>query len=143
MIDEHLREFISRQRIARLATVDARGQPHVVPICFALERATLYSAIDEKPKRADYTRLRRLRNIEARPQAQVLFDVYDDADWSRLCWVQLRGRARVVVGGEEHDAAVMLLRARYPQYREMALESRPLIALDIERAVTWPARGDE
>ncbi|MEX2226946.1 MAG: TIGR03668 family PPOX class F420-dependent oxidoreductase [Dehalococcoidia bacterium] len=138
-IDISVREFIEHQRVARLATVDEHGRPHVVPICFALAGEVLYSAIDEKPKSGDYRRLRRLRNIEANPNVQVLFDVYDDADWSRLRYVQLRGRARIIDAGDEHAAAIALLRQRYAQYTTMALESRPVIAIDMERVVEWRA----
>ena len=127
------------QSIGRLATVDAGGRPHVVPICFALDGDLLFSAIDEKPKAGDYTRLRRLRNIAANAHVQVLFDIYHD-DWSQLRYVQLRGVARVVENGPEHVRAVTLLRARYAQYALMALESRPVIAIDVRRAVYWPKR---
>jgi len=129
--------FVNSQRAARLATVDGRGRPHVVPVCFALEGATLYIAIDEKPKSGDPRRLRRLRNIQGNAQVQVLFDVYEDADWSRLRYAQLRGRARIIEAGDEHARALALLRERYPQYRTMALESRPVIAVDVERVVEW------
>jgi PPOX class probable F420-dependent enzyme len=122
--------------VARLATVDARGRPHVVPVCFALDGATLYIAVDEKPKSGDPRRLRRLRNIANNPQVQVLFDFYHD-DWSRLRYAQLRGTARIVDGGEEYARALALLRERYPQYRTMALDSLPVIAVDVERAVDW------
>lgn len=138
-VSRELERFLEAQRIARLATADERGRPHVVPVCFALDGDTLYTPIDEKPKRGDYRDLRRLRNIAANPQVQVLFDLYDDADWSRLRYVQLRGRARVIELADEHARAVALLRARYAQYREMTLESRPVIAVDIERVVQWPA----
>ena len=127
--------FIQGQRIARLATVDARGRPHVVPVCFALAGDTAYSAIDEKPKRG--SELRRIANIRANPQVQLLVDVYDDADWSRLRYVQLRGVARIIESGEEHERAIALLRARYAQYASMALESRAVIAIDVERIVEW------
>ena len=136
-ITEDARRFIDEQRVARLATVDPEGRPHVVPVCFALDGDALYVAVDEKPKAGDPRRLRRIRNIETNPQVQVLFDVYDDADWSRLRFVQLRGRARIIEGGEEHTRAVGLLRGRYAKYRTMALESRPVIAVDIEAAVEW------
>ena len=129
-------EFLRSQRIARLATVDASGRPHIVPICFALDGDVVYSAIDEKPKRGDYARMRRLRNIAANPHVQVLFDVYDD-DWSRLRYVQLRGMARVIGAGDEHVRAIALFRGRYAQYARMALESRPVIAIDVERVVGW------
>ena len=58
-----------------------------------VEGDTLYSAVDEKPKRTH--RLQRLRNIEVNPRVEVLIDHYDD-DWSRLWWVRLRGSARIV-----------------------------------------------
>jgi PPOX class probable F420-dependent enzyme len=134
VIEPDVRAFIDAQRIARLATVDERGQPHVVPICFALDGDTLYHAIDEKPKRPG-ARLRRIRNIEANPQVQVLFDAYDDGDWSALRYAQLRGRGRILDSGAERESAIALLRARYAQYREMALST--VVAVDVERVVEW------
>ena len=131
--------FIDAQRVARLATVDERGRPHVVPICFARDRDALYSAIDEKPKRAG-ARLRRIRNIEANPQVQVLFDAYDDGDWSALRYVQVRGRARILDAGDERERAIELLRARYAQYRGMTLGT--VVAVDVERVVDWRGSGN-
>jgi PPOX class probable F420-dependent enzyme len=115
--------------VARLATVDPQGRPHVVPICFAIDGATLYTAVDEKPKRT--RRLQRLRNIEANPRVEVLIDRYDD-DWSRLWWVRLRGTARVV----DDPRALELLAAKYPQYRERP-PAGPVIAVSIEERTEW------
>ncbi len=139
VIDDNARAFIAGQRVARLATVDADGRPHIVPACFALHGDTAYIAIDEKPKRGDYRQLRRLQNIAVNKNVQLLLDEYDDRDWSSLKYLQLRGRARIIEQGEEHDAAVELLRVRYAQYRDMALDSRPVIAIDVERVVAWRA----
>ncbi|MDP9237841.1 MAG: TIGR03668 family PPOX class F420-dependent oxidoreductase [Chloroflexota bacterium] len=139
IIDPEARRFVESQRVGRLATADERGRPHVVPICFALDGATLYTPIDEKPKAGDYTRLRRLRSIAVNPHVQVLLDLYDDADWSCLRYVQLRGTARVIDGGEEHTRAIALLRARHEQYVAMKLDARPVIAVDVERVVQWSA----
>ena len=136
-ITDDQRTFIESQRIARLATVDERGRPHIVPICFALDGDALYSAIDEKPKRGAPSSLRRLRNIAANPHVQVLFDAYDDADWTRLRYLQLRGTARVIEGSGEHAHAVALLRGRYAQYAAMALDALPVIAVDVESVVEW------
>jgi PPOX class probable F420-dependent enzyme len=138
LIDAGIRAFVDAQRVARLATVDETGRPHVVPVCFVLDGDTVYSAIDEKPKRAG-AKLRRLRNIEANSHVQLLLDVYEDADWTRLRFVQLRGRARVIGAGEEHMRAIRLLRARYSQYGHMTLEERPIVAIDVERVVEWRA----
>ena len=130
--------FLERQRLAHLATVSAGGEPHVVPICFALLGETVYSAIDEKPKRGEPYRLRRVQNVLSNPQATLVADVYDDTDWTRLGFVLLSGRARMIEpGGDEHARAVARLRERYAQYREMALDQRPVLALDVERVTTW------
>ncbi|MBI5289606.1 MAG: TIGR03668 family PPOX class F420-dependent oxidoreductase [Chloroflexi bacterium] len=141
-LSAEIRAYVEGQRIARLATVDERNRPHLVPICFALDGETLYTAIDEKPKGGDPARLRRLRNIASNPQVQVLFDTYEDVDWAALRYVQLRGRARVVQPGDpQHLPAVALLRGRYRQYGMMALESHPIIAITVDRAVAWAGRG--
>jgi PPOX class probable F420-dependent enzyme len=118
-------------RVARLATVDASGRPHLVPICFAIEGDTLYTAVDEKPKRTQ--RLQRLANIEANPTVEVLIDHYED-DWSLLWWVRLRGVARIV----EDPHAVELLVAKYPQYRAQP-PTGPVIAVAIEERSEWTA----
>ena len=119
-------------QVARLATVDPTGRPHVVPICFAMEGDTLYTAVDEKPKRT--RRLRRLENIEANPAVEVLIDHYDE-DWTRLRWVRLRGAARIVEGRH----AVELLAGKYPQYREQPPPG-PVIRIEVRRWVGWSAR---
>jgi PPOX class probable F420-dependent enzyme len=136
-LDEQARRFLERQRLAHLATADASGAPHVVPICFSLIGETVYIAIDEKPKRGDPLQLRRLRNIAVTPKVAIVVDVYDDHDWSRLGFVLVRGTARVLTDGPEHAQAVGSLRAKYAQYQRMALEVRPVIAADIERVTTW------
>ncbi len=114
--------FIQSQRVARLATSDADGHPHVVPVCFAFDGSRFSIALDEKPKRVEQRHLRRVRNIEARHEAMLLFDRYDD-DWSRLAYVQVHGRADLLMpDAPGHAAALLLLRERYIQYRSMKLE---------------------
>jgi PPOX class probable F420-dependent enzyme len=130
-----LRERVENARIARLATIDPDGRPHLVPIVFVLDGETLYSAVDAKPKRS--RRLRRIENARARQDATVLVDQYDD-DWTRLWWVRLRGRARVLDGGEEAERALALLAGKYEQYaRERP--GPPVLALDIVEWRGWEA----
>jgi PPOX class probable F420-dependent enzyme len=137
-VDERTRQFLERQRLAHLATADAGGAPHVVPICFAISGETLYVAIDEKPKKTAGLNLRRLKNIAENPRVAIVADVYDDRDWSRLGFVLLRATARIIEPGPaEHAQAIRILRERYPQYRAMALDERPLIAADIGSVTTW------
>jgi PPOX class probable F420-dependent enzyme len=135
MLSDVQRCFVNAHRVARFATADARGNPHVVPVCFALSDASLYITIDGKPKRTT-TALKRLRNIAENPSVAVVVDRYDD-DWSRLAWVMLRGRAEILTAGDEHDQAQVLLQARYPQLAAMAITELPVIALRIERVTNW------
>ena len=135
MLTESQRTFLDSSRVAHLATADARGEPHLVPVCYAVERDSLYITIDEKPKRTDIP-LKRLRNIQENPAVAVTVDRWDE-DWSRLAWVMLRGRAEILDSGAEHDRAQTLLRARYPQYRTMDLAPLPVIALRIARVLGW------
>lgn len=133
--DVEVRRRVGQARVARLATVDGQGRPHVVPICFALADDVLYSAVDSKPKRSP--RLKRLENIRANPNVTVLVDHYED-DWSRLWWVRLRGRGRVLEGGEERDRALALLADKYPQYRAQPLVDA-VIAIDLDEWREWRA----
>lgn len=130
--------FLAGQRVAHLATVDAAGRPHVVPVCFAPYAGALYVAVDEKPKRGDPAALRRVRNLLARPDVCLVADHYEE-DWTRLRWLQVRGRAALVADAAERAGALAALRAKYPQYRAMALEARPLIRITPERVVAWAA----
>jgi PPOX class probable F420-dependent enzyme len=135
-LSERERTFVVAQRIGRLATADAGGNPHVVPVCFAIVDKTLYITIDEKPKRTSGRPLKRLRNLMDNPSTAFVADRYDD-DWSRLGWVMLSGRADILPDGEEHDRAQALLRERYAPYRTMQLAGLPVIALRIERVTSW------
>lgn len=126
--------LIAELRVARLGTVGVRGQPHLVPVCYAWVEGRFAIAVDEKPKRSG--RLARMRNIERDPRVTLLFDRYDD-DWSKLAWVRVEGAAEVRSTGSEWPEALEALRARYPQYAGMSLESLPLIAITPERVTGW------
>jgi PPOX class probable F420-dependent enzyme len=128
-------ERLTAARVARLATTDPDGRPHLVPIVFALEGDTLYSAVDRKPKRS--TKLRRIENARERPDVTVLVDHYDD-DWGRLWWIRLRGRARVLDEGEEREHALELLQEKYPQYRDEPPDG-PVLAVDVTDVRDWAA----
>ncbi|MFN3337021.1 MAG: TIGR03668 family PPOX class F420-dependent oxidoreductase [Thermomicrobium sp.] len=135
-LNEELRAFLERQRVGHLATVSRAGEPYVVPVCYAVSEGTIYTPIDEKPKRPDAV-LRRVRNVVETGRAALVVDRYDE-DWTRLGWVLLRGSAELLPpGSPEHTQAVSLLRIRYRQYRTMRLEERPIIALRIKRVATW------
>ena len=128
-------ERVITARVARLATIDPDGRPHLVPIVFAVDGDTLYSAVDRKPKRSQT--LRRIENARVRPDVTILVDHYSE-DWSALWWIRLRGRARVLDDGEERERALALLQEKYPQYRSEPPDG-PVLAVDITDVRSWSA----
>jgi PPOX class probable F420-dependent enzyme len=133
MEEAEARRRFAAARVARLATAGADGRPHLVPICFAVDGDTVYSAVDDvKPKAT--RRLRRLANVAANPAVSLLVDHYSD-DWSALWWVRADGLGRVL---QDAPDAIALLASRYEQYRE-APPSGPVLAVDVERWTGWSA----
>jgi PPOX class probable F420-dependent enzyme len=133
MSPEEARERFASARVARLATADGEGKPHIVPLVFALDGDTIYSAVDPKPKRTHD--LKRLRNVTANPQVALLADHYADDDWDALWWVRADGLGRVL---EESERARELLRARYSQYAGAPPEG-PVLAVAVRRWSGWAA----
>ena len=126
-------------RVGHLATVDEQGQPHVVPVCWVWHEGAIYTPIDEKPKRPGGGPLQRERNIERNAAVCLTVDRYDE-DWTKLAWLQIRGVAAILRSGLECPAALAELRMRYPQYRAMDLESRPLIQITPSIVRSWRAK---
>jgi PPOX class probable F420-dependent enzyme len=129
---------LTAARVARLATLDPDGRPHLFPIVFALDGDTLYSAVDRKPKRSRL--LRRIENARARAEVTILVDNYEE-DWGRLWWIRLRGRARVLDTGEELERALTLLGEKYPQYGDDP-PTGPVLAVDVTEVREWSANAD-
>ncbi len=130
------RRFLARMRVARLATVDASGQPHVIPIVFATDGRCVYTPLDEKPKRVEAHQLKRARNIRANPRVAVVVDEYDE-EWTRLAWVLISGTAEISEPEERHAIGVRLLQEKYLQYRSMSLEGRPIIVVTPTGVSSW------
>ncbi|MFI6932936.1 TIGR03668 family PPOX class F420-dependent oxidoreductase [Streptomyces sp. NPDC050287] len=130
------RERFVASPVARLATADAHGVPHAVPVTFAVLNDVLYFAIDHKPK--DTWNLRRLRNIRENPSVTVLVDHYDE-DWSALWWARADGRGEVLTDRQERHRAVELLCGKYnqaDQYGESPPQG-PVVAVRVEQWTGW------
>jgi PPOX class probable F420-dependent enzyme len=133
-------DLLRDARVARLGTADRSGRPLVVPVCYVFDGRACVSAIDAKPKRVAAPGLRRVRNIEANPQATLVVDRYDE-DWSRLAWVMVEGPAEILTEGPARAEAVDLLREKYPQYRAMGLRRDAAMVLRVVAARTRCWRG--
>jgi PPOX class probable F420-dependent enzyme len=130
---EQARERFSAARVARLATADRAGRPHLVPIAFAVDGDRVYSVVDAKPKLTGA--LRRLANVRENPAVALLVDHYDE-EWSALWWVRAEGEARVLEPDEaEARQAVALLAERYPQQQARGA----VLAVDVARWSGWSA----
>lgn len=131
------RQRFAAAPVARLATVGPSGQPHLVPVTFALDGDHVYTAVDAKPKTT--TNLRRLGNIRRDPRVAVLADHYE-TDWDRLWWARADGLASILADPADQARPLELLAARYPQYRANP-PAGPVIAIAVERWTGWAA-GD-
>ena len=133
-----MRNRLAKARVARLATADGTGMPHVVPITFEVDGDVIYFVVDAKPKR---TRdLKRVRNIAANPRVSVLVDHYSD-DWTKLWWVRVDGTARITAGGPESERAIGLLSRKYEQYRAEPPPG-PVVRISLVRMTGWEAAAN-
>ena len=121
ILDEARRGFLS--------TIDDRGRPHSVPVCYVVRAGEIISPIDAKPKSG--ASLGRRRNLERDPRATFLVDRWDE-EWTRLGWVMVRGIARLEPAGRADDELV----SRYPQYADLFVGSEA-IALAPEDISWW------
>jgi PPOX class probable F420-dependent enzyme len=134
LTEAEARSRFAAARVARLATADAQGRPHLIPIVFAVDGDRVYSVVDAKPKRT--RALRRLANVSQNPAVALLVDHYDDSDWDALWWVRAEGQARILDPQEPEAAtAIALLKQRYPQQRATG----QVLAVDVERWSGWAA----
>ena len=133
MTPEEARALFVRQSHAILATADASGVPHLVPVVFATVGDGLALVVDLKPKRS--TDLKRLRNIAANPHVSLLAEHYD-ADWNALWWARADGTAHVSALTQEVLAA---FQRKYPQHRA-APPRGPAVAVTVAKWSGWAAR---
>jgi PPOX class probable F420-dependent enzyme len=133
-VEARLRET----RVARLATADDRSRAHVVPVCYAYDGKFFYTPLDRKPKKKAATELARVRNILANPEVALLLDQYEE-DWSRLWYILVHGRAKLLSSGEERKKALELLRQKYSQYASLELlpADAAVIRITPDRVVSW------
>jgi PPOX class probable F420-dependent enzyme len=121
-------------RVARLATVDAAGEPHLIPVTFVSWDNVVVTAVDHKPKSS--LNLKRLRNIEQTGHVSLLVDEYDDRDWTQLWWARADGNGQVLSSAGECPGYLERLCEKYHQYRVQPPVG-PAIRVEVDRFTGW------
>ena len=133
LTEEEAQSRVAGARVARLATAGGDGQPHLVPVTFAVDGDLIYTAVDYKPKKS--TNLRRLKNIRENPQVALLVDHYAE-DWDELWWVRVDGWASVVEDGQGLQDPLDVLCAKYEQYQQRR-PAGPVVVIQADRWKGW------
>ncbi|MFQ5520390.1 MAG: pyridoxamine 5'-phosphate oxidase family protein [Candidatus Methylomirabilia bacterium] len=124
-------DFIQWERICRVATADADGTPHVVPVCHVLADGKICFASGSDAKK--------VLNLRANPRLALTVDLYSDA-WGNLKGVMVQGRATLVEKGPRFRRLRARLYAKYPQYPdEAALEESDSVIVEVTptHAFSW------
>jgi len=131
-----MRRRVEQARVGRLATITSAGDPHIVPVCFAVDVDRIVTAVDDKPKTT--TALRRLDNVRAHGRASLLVDFWSE-DWTALWWIRVDGSARVLDDGADLDAAIGTLERKYRDQYGIHPPKGPAILIHAERWRGWSA----
>ncbi len=114
--------LIKGAKVARLATVDQKSHPYVVPVVFVFHENSFFIPLDEKVKTVNPRKLKRVKNIEKNPNVTLLIDKYQN-DWKKLFFLMIHGRATVIDGKNSKlmDKIHKLLISKYPQYKKIGI----------------------
>jgi pyridoxamine 5'-phosphate oxidase family protein len=112
---------VARPRLGRLATVDAHGQPHVVPVGWSYNAEL--DTIDIGGH--DFARTRKFRSVQQHPLAAFVVD--DVLPPWRPRAVQVRGPAEAIAAARSSDGQ----------------PPRPIIRITPTKVVSWGLESDD
>ena len=135
-LNQKTRTLISRAKVARLATVDQKLYPYVVPVVFVFHENSFFIPLDEKTKTVNPKNLKRVKNIEKNPNVTLLIDKYQN-DWKKLFFLMIHGKAKVIDGNSKlMDKIHKLLVSKYPQYKKIGI-GNSCIKIDPTKVRFW------
>ena len=124
-------KLIARERVCRVATADADGQPHLVPVCHVVAGDKIYFGSGHDA--------RKVTNLRDNPHIALTVDLYSE-DWSHLKGVMVLGTATLIARGPRFTKARARLYEKFPQYRqEAALATSDSVIVEVTptRVFTW------
>jgi len=117
-------EYLRSQRLGRLATVDATGQPHAVPVGFRYNAAL---EVIEFGGHGGFAKRKKYRDIAHNPRVAFVVDDLASVNPWKARGIEIRGRAEIVsTGGKELG----------PGFDPEMIRIRP------ERIVSWGIDGN-
>jgi PPOX class probable F420-dependent enzyme len=129
-----MKVFLGEQKVSRLATVDRRGQPHVVPVWHILLDGDIYIETSPTSKKA--------RNLKASPKVALVIDAGDRFDTYK--GVMIQGTVQVVKDKRMLARFLDAMAQRYfgtsehPGYKYLTSGSDPLLMKIVpKKVVTW------
>ena len=144
--DKAITGYFKTWPVARLATLDKDGSPHLIPLVFVYQGASFWSPVDGKPKRGG--ELARIRNAIRNPNGCLLLDHYEE-DWSSLWWIRVDVRLEVIRLKDQSGAqldrasrAIQALERKYPQYSTTPVlnQTNTLLAMHTVGIRSWVAK---
>jgi len=128
--------LIKEAKVARLATVDQKSHPYVVPVVFVFYENSFFIPLDEKAKTVNSRNLKRVKNIEKNANVTLLIDKYQN-DWKKLFFLMIHGKAKVIDGNSKLiDKIHKLLISKYPQYKKIGIGDS-CIRINPQRITHW------
>jgi PPOX class probable F420-dependent enzyme len=130
--------FLGEQKVCRLATVDRRGQPHVVPVWHIMLDGDLYIETSPDSKKG--------RNLKANPEVAVVVDAGDS--FNAYKGVMIQGTVEFVKDKKmlarfrEAMAQRYFGTAEHPGFKYLVSGGDPLLMKVVpKKVVTWDYSG--
>lgn len=125
-LNKRVAELIQWERVCRVATVNAEGMPHLVPVCHVVDGGKIYLASGSGG--------RKVLNLRANNRIAVTVDVYTET-WAHLKGVMVQGTAAIIERGPRFRKVRALLYRKYPQYPgEAALDESDSVIVEVTPA---------
>ncbi len=139
--NQKTKTLIKRAKVARLATVDQKSHPYVVPVVFVFHENSFFIPLDDKTKSVNPKKLKRVKNIVGNPNVTLLIDKYQN-DWKKLFFLMIHGTATVIDGKNSKlmDKIHKLLISKYPQYKKIGI-GNSCIKIRPQKAIFWKYQG--
>ena len=96
-------EFLKKQKILRLATLDKKGNPHVVPVWYLFDSKKLYIGTNSKTEKA--------KNVKDNSKVSFCVDVGINSP--DIFGVMGQGNAKLIIGKNEVSRIEKTILLRY------------------------------